>query len=220
MVAFQDSQQMSMFIAAFVIGGLLAAAILALAVWCACSCILPPSAKGPEAAAKAQAIYHGAPKPISKRFQEAAAATRVGVSPFHTDPRVRVLPSRYLAASGHTGSGLYASRPFKASQVIVEYRGEVLSCGQASLRTDRTYMMLAGGGPGKRAPGQLPYYIDALCNAKASPAKYVNSPVCRDDQNCTFRSHRGRVFLCADQNIEAGEELLAWYGADTAVIIA
>lgn len=65
------------------------------------------------------------------------------------------------------------------------------------------------------------HVIDSANNVNASAAKFVNAPPSWDSplRNAEFKQYKLKIYLVAIKNIAQGDEILAYYGADTDRII-
>ena len=106
--------------------------------------------------------------------------------------------------SGIHGKGVYAIRPIKAGEIVLEYKGEIITWKKALDRHPHD----------KNQPNHTFYFhlddghvIDAKYNGNS--AKWINhscKPNLESDQD------GNRIFLKALRNIEVGEELSYDYG--------
>ena len=105
---------------------------------------------------------------------------------------------RFKLKRGLCGLGLFAEKPFKRWEVVIEYTGEVIDDAEADRRANR-YI----------------YEVRKNVNIDASDrrnlARYVNHGC---DPNCYERNVGGRIFYAAKRNIARGEELTIDYGPD------
>ncbi|MBB5202966.1 hypothetical protein HNQ51_000259 [Inhella inkyongensis] len=105
--------------------------------------------------------------------------------------------------SGVHGRGVYALGPFAAGERIIEYRGERISDEEAAARhpadpaepNHTFYFSLEGGG-----------VIDA--RFQGNSARWINHSCA---PNCEADEIKGRVYIHALRDIEAGEELFYDY---------
>ena len=99
------------------------------------------------------------------------------------------------------GRGVYAARPIRAGERIIEYTGELISWKEADRRPpsdpdDPHHTFLFSLGDGKRV-------IDA--NVGGNSARWINHSC---DPNCeTEETDSGRVYIEALRDIRRGEEL-------------
>ncbi len=108
--------------------------------------------------------------------------------------------------SGIHGRGVYAGRPIRKGERIVEYKGERITWKQADRRPpsdpddpNHTFFFALSDGR---------HVIDAAVGG--NPARWINHSC---DPNCeTAESDDGRVFIEARRDIKAGEELFYDYG--------
>lgn len=117
------------------------------------------------------------------------------------------LPRRIqVRRSGVHGRGVYAVGPIAAGERVVEYTGERISDEEAARRHPADpadphhtfYFSLEGGG-----------VIDA--RHKGNSARWINHACAPDGPNCEAAEVKGRVFIHALRDIEAGEELFYDY---------
>ncbi|MGA0612229.1 SET domain-containing protein [Caldimonas sp. KR1-144] len=107
--------------------------------------------------------------------------------------------------SGVHGKGVYATQPIAEGQVVIEYKGEIISWPEALRRhphdpkdPHHTFYFHINDG----------HVIDAKYGGNA--ARWINhacEPNCEADE-----TDDGRVFIKALRNIEPGEELFYDYG--------
>ena len=109
--------------------------------------------------------------------------------------------------SGIHGKGVFALRDFAEGQTLIEYLGEVISWEEAQKRHPHD----------PANPNHTFYFhiddtrvIDGLHQGNA--AKWINHA---SDGNCEADEVRGRIFIKALRNIQAGEELTYDYGLVT-----
>jgi hypothetical protein len=108
--------------------------------------------------------------------------------------------------SGVHGRGVYAIRPIKKGETIIEYKGEMITWKQAERRhphnpkdPDHTFFFHI----------DEEHVIDA--NVRGNAARWINhacNPNCESDVD----EERYRVFIKALRNIKPGEELFYDYG--------
>ena len=106
-------------------------------------------------------------------------------------------PKIQVRRSGVHGKGVFALRPIKKGERIVEYKGEIVSWKKASSRAahedpDHTFLF---GLDDERV-------IDA--NVGGNSARFINHSC---DPNCETEQVGDRVFIEALRDIKAGEEL-------------
>jgi SET domain-containing protein len=106
--------------------------------------------------------------------------------------------------SGVHGKGVYALRPIRASEVIIEYTGEVISWREALRRHPHD----------PKDPHHTFYFhvdekrvIDAKFGGNAS--RWINHAC---EPNCEADEVDGRVFIKALRDLQPGEELFYDYG--------
>jgi SET domain-containing protein len=103
------------------------------------------------------------------------------------------------------GRGVYASRPIRKGERIIEYTGEIISWKEADRRPpsdpdDPNHTFFFSLDDGKRV-------IDA--NVGGNDARWINHSC---DPNCeTEETEDGRVYIQAMRDIRRGEELLYDY---------
>jgi SET domain-containing protein len=122
-----------------------------------------------------------------------------------TEPASKTSPRKVLVKqSGVHGKGVYANQAFKRGDVIIEYRGEIISWDEALERhphdpTDPNhtfYFHLDDG-----------HVIDG--KHKGNAAKWINHAC---DPNCEADQDGNRVFIKALRAIKPGQELFYDYG--------
>jgi hypothetical protein len=97
------------------------------------------------------------------------------------------------------GKGVFATRPIRAGERIIEYRGERISWDEAIRRADER------GGPVNHTfyfslhDGRV---IDG--GSRGNDARWINHAC---SPNCEAYEDEGRVYIHALRDIEAGEEL-------------
>ena len=112
-----------------------------------------------------------------------------------------------MRTSGIHGKGVFALRDFAEGETLIEYLGEVISWEEAQVRHPHD----------PANPNHTFYFhiddtrvIDGLHQGNA--AKWINHSC---DGNCEADEVRGRIFIKALRNIQAGEELTYDYGLVT-----
>lgn len=122
-----------------------------------------------------------------------------------TEPAGKTSPRKVLVKqSGVHGKGVYANQAFKRGDVIIEYRGEIITWEEALERhphdpTDPNhtfYFHLDDG-----------HVIDG--KHKGNAAKWINHAC---DPNCEADQDGNRVFIKALRAIKPGQELFYDYG--------
>lgn len=103
-----------------------------------------------------------------------------------------------IIGRARAGLGLFASRPIKRGQRIIEYTGEIIS-GAAADRKGGRYLFEVSRNT----------VIDGT--ARKNLARYLNHS-CRP--NCYAEIDGQRVFIFAKRNIPIGEELAYHYGRE------
>ncbi len=109
-----------------------------------------------------------------------------------------VYPAGLAVKRSSAGLGLFATRPFKKGERIIEYVGRTISNAEAY--TSRSKYLFEVN---KRKT------IDGA--ARANIARYINHS-CRP--NCDPEIEHGRIFIDAIRSIKAGEELSYNYGKE------
>jgi uncharacterized protein len=106
--------------------------------------------------------------------------------------------------SGVHGKGVYALRDIADGETVIEYVGEIISWAEAQRRHPHD----------PKDPNHTFYFhvdadrvIDALHGGNAS--RWINHSC---DPNCFADEEDGRIFIRAQRNIRAGEELNYDYG--------
>jgi hypothetical protein len=106
--------------------------------------------------------------------------------------------------SGVHGKGMYAVEPLKKGEVLIEYKGEIISWDEALRRH-----------PHDPADPHHTFYFhiddERVIDAKygGNAARWINHSC---DPNCEADETGGRVFIKALRNIKPGEELFYDYG--------
>jgi hypothetical protein len=123
------------------------------------------------------------------------------------------------------GDGLYAKRALPKHTVIAEYRGRVID-GRTRVRGNSQYRFVVEDAKTE----DVIYTIDGKVAKNSSIARYANAVDSLFQQNAVFVQFpphgaqvrdklEHRIFLVAKKRLEQNEEILAWYGPDTALII-
>lgn len=97
-----------------------------------------------------------------------------------------------------TGLGLFAARPFKRGERVIEYVGEIISTDEANVRGGK-YLF------------EINSKITIDGKARSNIARYINHG-CKP--NCEARTSKNRVFIHAARAITPGEELTYDYGTE------
>jgi len=107
-------------------------------------------------------------------------------------------PGKVMIKRSTAGLGLFATRPFKKGDRIVEYKGRVISKDEEySSRSKYLFEVRRGR------------TIDGA--SRRNLARYINH-ACKP--NCEPEIEQGRVFIDAIKNIAEGEELGYDYGKE------
>lgn len=96
------------------------------------------------------------------------------------------------------GLGLFAARPFKKGERVVEYRGRAISKEEEYTSNSKYLFEVRRGRT-----------IDGV--ARSNIARYINHS-CKP--NCEPETEKGRVFIDAVKNIKEGEEFTYDYGRE------
>jgi hypothetical protein len=118
------------------------------------------------------------------------------------------LPQVEVRKSAIQGRGVFAKEPVDQGYKIIEYKGERITHEESSLRYDDTKM--------KRHHTFL-FTVDDFTvidgNAGGNEAAFINHSC---EPNCEAIVEKGRVWIYARRDIEAGEELFYdyWYSTD------
>jgi uncharacterized protein len=131
-----------------------------------------------------------------KRSAQAPAAE--ADSPKASGRRVQV------RRSGVHGKGMFALRPIRAGETVIEYTGEVITWKEALRRHPHD----------PQQPNHTFYFhidekhvIDA--NVGGNAARWINHAC---DTNCEADEVDGRIFIKAQRDLKPGEELFYDYG--------
>lgn len=113
-------------------------------------------------------------------------------------------PKIVVKTSRIHGRGVYAGRPLKKGERVIEYKGERITWKQADRRPpsdpdDPNHTFFFSLEDGK-------YVIDA--NVGGNAARWINHAC---DPNCESSEEDGRVYISAIRDIKAGEELFYDY---------
>ncbi|MFZ1075474.1 MAG: SET domain-containing protein-lysine N-methyltransferase [Minisyncoccia bacterium] len=107
-------------------------------------------------------------------------------------------PARLRVGRSSAGLGLYAMRPFKKGERIIEYFGREISKKEEYTSRSKYLFEVSSR---KTIDG----------TTRKNTARYINHS-CRP--NCEPNIVRGRIFIDAIRGIKAGEELTYDYGKD------
>lgn len=107
-------------------------------------------------------------------------------------------PEGIRVGRSSAGLGLFAMRPFKKGERIIEYVGRTISNAEAY--TSRSKYLFEVN---------TRKTIDGT--ARENVARYINHSC---TPNCEPEIERGRIFIDAVKNIKAGEELAYDYGEE------
>jgi len=143
--------------------------------------------------------------PMSTTRRQRQSTRRPGARPASTAARSRG-PRIQVRRSGVHGRGVYAIRPIAKGEVIIEYKGQMITWRQAEARhphnpadPDHTFFFHIDDG----------HVIDA--NVGGNAARWINhacNPNCESD----IDEDHHRVFIKALRAIRPGEELFYDYG--------
>ncbi len=109
-----------------------------------------------------------------------------------------VHPESVVVKRSSAGLGLFAARPFKKGERIIEYFGRTITNAEAYTSRSKYLFEVHGR---KTIDGAT----------RRNTARYINH-ACRP--NCEPEIERGRVFIDAIRNIKVGEELSYDYGKE------
>ena len=112
-------------------------------------------------------------------------------------PGIRVKKSRVH------GRGVFAKKPIRKGERIIEYTGRRILWSSVPKELDDPRMYFFAIGDGK-------WVIDP--SVGGNEAKWINHSC---DPNCVIRERKGRIFIDALRNIRRGEELSYDYQLDT-----
>ena len=101
------------------------------------------------------------------------------------------------------GRGVFAKKPFRKSQRIIEYTGRRILWADVPDELDDPRMYFFAIGDGK-------WVIDP--SVDGNEARFINHSC---DPNCEIRETRRRIFIHALRNIGVGEELFYDYHLET-----
>ncbi|KAL5005623.1 hypothetical protein ScPMuIL_016781 [Solemya velum] len=106
----------------------------------------------------------------------------------------------------NAGLGVWAETSFPARARFGPYSGEIIhDCDQAH-DSGYCWQVYKNGKPY--------YFIDAHNPKKANWMRYVNCARSESEQNVTAYQHNGEIYYRSFKSIEAGTEILVWYGHD------
>ena len=143
----------------------------------------------------AQAVHAKTPRGARRT---AASNGRASPSALASGPRIQV------RRSGVHGKGVFALRPIEPGDVVVEYKGQMITWAEAQKRhphdpTDPNHTFFFHIDD-KRV-------IDAAVGGNA--ARWINHAC---DPNCEADEQDGRIFIKALRDLRPGEELFYDYG--------
>jgi uncharacterized protein len=101
------------------------------------------------------------------------------------------------------GRGVFAAKPFRKGERIIEYTGRRIRWSGVPKDLDDARIYFFSVGDGK-------WVIDP--SVDGNEAKWINHSC---DPNCFIRERKGRIFIDADRNIRRGEELSYDYHLET-----
>lgn len=113
--------------------------------------------------------------------------------------------------SGIHARGLFASRPIRAGERIIEYVGERITKAESNRRGLARMEKARRRGGGMVYIFELNKRYDLDGNKPWNPARLANHSC---DPNCEVENQRGHLWMVARREIEAGEELTYDYGYD------
>jgi len=111
--------------------------------------------------------------------------------------------------------GLFTSRRIPYLTTIGEYFGERLTVEQAQHRNSNYQFEVR-----KFRSKEVEFVLDGKYLKHSSFVRFVNAANDITEQNCKFELRDKRIFLVARRDIPAHSELLAWYGEQTAELVA
>jgi SET domain-containing protein len=111
----------------------------------------------------------------------------------------------------NAGLGLFTDQPFKKGDTIIEYLGEIITWPEALKRDEK-------GKGGYVFHITNKHCIDAYPQEN-SLGKYANdargfSKIKGLKNNSEYETRKKQAFIIATRDIQAGEEIFVWYGAD------
>lgn len=121
------------------------------------------------------------------------------------------LSSVCFDSQGQRIRGLFACNSILSGTLIGEYRGLIITEDEAERkRSNRNYFFGLEG---------LDCLIDSGNQKLSSFLRYINAPNDPSEANTDFFQVNDRILCMAKVDIEAGSELLAWYGPNTKQLI-
>jgi hypothetical protein len=109
------------------------------------------------------------------------------------------------------GHGVYATKPIRKGQKIIEYIGELVDKRESDRRSRHQIRRAAGGGAGAVYIFTLSQRWDIDGNVPWNTARLINHSC---NPNCEAWIEGRRIFIHALRDIAAGEELTYDYGFD------
>ena len=106
------------------------------------------------------------------------------------------------------GLGAFATTALPAGKRLGEYEGRVITPAEYEALEDRRYVWEL------KQEDAIVAYVDGRPRRKANWTRYVNCPRHKSGENVEATQVGMRMVYFAKRDIEAGEELLVWYGAD------
>jgi SET domain-containing protein len=105
----------------------------------------------------------------------------------------------YTVKKSRTGLGLFASRPYKKGEFVIEYVGDIIDQEEAN-----------------RRGGQYLFEVNKKItidgSLRSNVARYINH-ACKGE-NCEVRIKKGRVFIHTIKPVLPGEEFSYDYGKE------
>jgi SET domain-containing protein len=126
-----------------------------------------------------------------------------------TSSRAIANPWIRITASAIHGRGAYAAQPIPRGTRIIEYTGERITKAEAARREQARLRRAARGGDGSVYIFELNQRYDLDGRTRRNPARLINHSCA---PNCEAQMIRGRIWIIARRDIEAGEELTFDYG--------
>jgi SET domain-containing protein len=125
--------------------------------------------------------------------------------------RSRSLKSPWIRADQSVihGRGVYARVPIPAETRIIEYVGERITKAEAKRREKQRLLRQKRGGDGSVYIFELNRRYDLDGRFAANVARLINHSCA---PNCRAETIRGRIWIIANRDIPAGEELTFDYG--------
>jgi len=120
-------------------------------------------------------------------------------------------PPRYIQIkqSSIAGLGCFATSKIPAGKTIGEYTGTIIT-EEESIRKRSAYMMTVQDG------NKVLHVIDAANKKTSSWTRYINCCRHLGEQNAIFRQYKKKIYVRTMKDVEPGEEVLVFYGADYA----